>query len=845
MKFNTFCIPSKGILIPIFLLCFNVYTLFAQTSILDKEIAITFEKETLADALTKLERMANCSFSYAPNALSDNRKISKDYSETTLREILNELLVAYQIYYAVRGNTILIQTDTKKGQVTGKTGTFNGDVLPFVSVVLKGTSFGASSDEEGNYSFYAPEGEYIIVSSSIGFGVVEKDITITKNNITIIDFELAQTSENLDEVIVTESRIPENISEVPSTVIIISGKTLNQQAAIDDNLPDILSLTVPGLSPSEESQNAFSTKLRGRDPLMLIDGIPQTSPLRDGSRDLRTISTGILERIEVINGATATYGNGATGGVINYITQQPLKQNGKKFSMDVNGNFNLANTDDTFGYSISPTFFSKTNGLDIILSARYKKTGVLRSADSEVISPLYGLGETQSSNIFGKIGYTIAKDHRIEFMGNSFYSRQDSKYINENGVFGEKPAIGILGDSDIRGGTPKNINLYLKYSGTNVFLNTDINANWYYNGSENIFEGYNKILATNQGLRFNFKTDIPVNQSSHLSFLYGLDLLEDFTVQENLDGSLVTPEIDLKSIAPFAQAKLVLGSGIVLKGGIRYENMQVDISELLFEGNIIDKNSFDDNALVFNAGLKYNKLKTFQPFVSFSQGFTIGDIGLDLRNGLSVNDFIVEPGITNNYELGFMGKTGILKYEVAGYYSTSEKGVRFVETSPQVYESRIQPQNIYGIEAILSAPITEKISLMASVGYVDGEEDSDNDGEFESKLYNAIVPPLKLTGTLNYRFSAKWNALLQIFHVGSRDVFSTDDIGKYGKNPITGYTLVDLFSSYRLDNITFKLGVDNLFNADYFPVNSEIRGSGPYYQKGSGMTLNLGFVLSI
>jgi iron complex outermembrane receptor protein len=59
--------------------------------------------------------------------------------------------------------------------------------------------------------------------------------------------------------------------------------------------------------------------------LVLIDGIPQSTPLRNGGRDLRTIDASAIDHIEVINGATAMYGNGAAGGVINYITKKPKK----------------------------------------------------------------------------------------------------------------------------------------------------------------------------------------------------------------------------------------------------------------------------------------------------------------------------------------------------------------------------------------------------------------------------------------------------------------------------------------------------------------------------------------
>lgn len=67
--------------------------------------------------------------------------------------------------------------------------------------------------------------------------------------------------------------------------------------------------------------------MRGRSVLVLIDGIPQSTPLRAGGRDIRSIDPSVIERVEVIKGATAIYGNGAEGGLINYITKRRITEN--------------------------------------------------------------------------------------------------------------------------------------------------------------------------------------------------------------------------------------------------------------------------------------------------------------------------------------------------------------------------------------------------------------------------------------------------------------------------------------------------------------------------------------
>ncbi|MEN3976884.1 TonB-dependent receptor plug domain-containing protein [Emcibacter sp. SYSU 3D8] len=60
--------------------------------------------------------------------------------------------------------------------------------------------------------------------------------------------------------------------------------------------------------------------MRGRSPLYAVNGIPQSTPIRDGARDGYTIDPFFIERVEVIYGSNALQGIGATGGGVNQVT---------------------------------------------------------------------------------------------------------------------------------------------------------------------------------------------------------------------------------------------------------------------------------------------------------------------------------------------------------------------------------------------------------------------------------------------------------------------------------------------------------------------------------------------
>lgn len=656
---------------------------------------------------------------------------------------------------------------------------------------------------------------------------------------------ITDTTSQLKDIIVTASRVAESVNEVPSSVMLISGKEVGKQAQINNNLPYILMQKIPGISPSEEGQNNFIGKLRGRNFLVLIDGIPQSTPLRNGGRDLRTIDVSAIDHIEVINGASSMYGNGGAGGIINYITIKPQKTVPFSAATYFNNSLNLVKADETYGYNLSQVFKGGVGKFDYVVQGKMAHSGVVRSSDGVVVSPFYGLGETRTYNALVKLGYDFSVNHRIEVMGNYFNSIQNSKYIGTKGNLGVSPAIGVRGDTNILGGTPYNKTFNVKYTG--AFGKTEANVAAYYNDINSVFEAYNQVYSDHWGGRFNFSTPFVLPGDNHVQLIYGIDFLKDHTVQKDLADKLVTPDMNMNSIAPYLQSKFMLAEDWIFKAGVRYENLLFKVSDFTKGASFVPGATNTYNALVFNAGLRYNKFSCAQPFVSFSQGFSIGDIGLVLRNGVSLNAINVAPIKVNNFELGVHGDIQRFHYEVTGYYSTSKKGATFKEVSPGNFELNQIPQRIYGVEAVLGYKATGWLNVGGILGYMDGKEDTRNDGSYNGKVDNSTISPIKIGGNVNVKLTRQWDFSVQMTTIGGRDVFPKE-VWNYGKYPITGYTLFDMYTSYKLRQVTLTFAVNNLFNANYYPVHSEVRGAtteGRYYVKGMGTVANLGVVINL
>lgn len=338
MKYNTINACRAHVLKITFalILCLTTQYIAAQNALLDKKVTISFKNETLTVVITKIEEQTNCSFSYTASIFKTNRLVTKNYVNEPLREVLNDLFVKNQIYYRVRGNTIHLQNNTEKVQVSGKLTTVDNNPAPFVTVALQGTNFGATSDENGYFSFYAPEGEYIILTSSNDLKRQKQSISIEANKNNKVNFTLSETSEALQEVVVNNNgkinkfsrltsvnaaKIPLKKLENPQVYSSVSKELIQDQFVVVYS--DILK-NVPGVNLQlQNNSNSPGGNVSSR-------GFSGGAFIRNG---VPGMNVGILdpvniETLEALKGPSGTlFGGGLTtsfGGTFNRVTKKPL-----------------------------------------------------------------------------------------------------------------------------------------------------------------------------------------------------------------------------------------------------------------------------------------------------------------------------------------------------------------------------------------------------------------------------------------------------------------------------------------------------------------------------------------
>jgi iron complex outermembrane recepter protein len=737
--------------------------------------------------------------------------------------------------------------------------------LAGLSVLLQGTYSGSSSADDGSYQLNLRKaGTYTLVVQGVGFTSQTKTITVAGNDTAILDFTLAHSISSLKEVTITAGRKAEIIDRTPASVQVINSQEIQSQLQISPNINNILANAVPSLGYGTNTTSNTGQTLRGRNPLVLIDGIPQSTPLRAGGRDLRTIDPAIIDRIEIVKGATAIYGNGADGGIINYITKKPLKGSPFNAYTYLANTGMLAHSDGTLGGRITQQFSGNLNQFDYVVNGTYEKTGIYKDANGQVLTPVYGLGETKIANVFAKAGYNFTPTHRVEAMYNFFGSAQNSKYIEKMGKYLETPTIGVEGKTlGVDEGTRYNHNAYVKYLAKDLFLQTELDASVYMQSFKTVYGfttffqngGQSTVESEKRGLRLNLNT--PYRAASWIKgdVVYGVDVLNDITSQKLTDGRTWVPEMNMNNTAPYLQATANIFDNFILKAGYRFDAVNVDVPDFT---QIVDANgnggkaitggSVDFHASTFNTGLRYAKWEAFKPFVSYTQGFSIIDIGRFVR-AAKENDLAkmqIEPVIVNNYEAGFSSNIKWLSFTGSYYISTNKIGASLVEENG-LYVQQKAPEKTYGFEAALDVQPTPKIKAGVAYTYVEGKADINKNNDFNDDvdiyLTGLKIPPPKTTAYIRYAPVKAVHVLVQYNQFGDRKRFNRRANGTYayGEGPVDANSWINLSSAWQVNKrFSVNLGIENLLNNDFFMPQAQWSAQNGDYIKANGVRYQLG-----
>ena len=201
-----------------------------------------------------------------------------------------------------------------------------GEHLPYVSVVIEGTTIGVTTDATGHYLIKnMTPGTYTIEVSAVGYIPTTKSVKVVAGQTTEIKFELTEDAVTLDQIVVSSNRSETLKREAPSLVSVVDAEVFDRVSAT--SLAGGLAFQ-PGVRVENTCQNCGFPQVRingldGRYSQILVDSHPLFSSLT-GVYGLEQIPANMIERVEVLRGGgSALYGSSAIGGTINIITKEP------------------------------------------------------------------------------------------------------------------------------------------------------------------------------------------------------------------------------------------------------------------------------------------------------------------------------------------------------------------------------------------------------------------------------------------------------------------------------------------------------------------------------------------
>jgi iron complex outermembrane receptor protein len=644
------------------------------------------------------------------------------------------------------------------------------------------------------------------------------------------------------------------------TYDVLGGEDFKEQVAVSGSVIDAVSARLPAFSPTREKLSGSGETLRGRSPLFAINGVPQSTPIRDGARDGYTIDPFFVDRVEVIYGSNALQGIGATGGVVNQVTVAAPAADGWAFR-------GLAQGTDQGGFGDEAG--GKTAGLAAWRSGSFDLTGGFaaerRGAFVDGRGNRIGVdgtqGEIQDSDswsLFGRAGYQLSETARIELVANRFSLEGNGHYVLVPG----NRAAGIAATSKL-GDTPgeptSNRAELLSLSFTEGDLaGGALTLQAFFSRTRDIFGGgafatFQDVSIAPAGTLF----DQSVNQSrkiggklsyertafENLTLTAGVDGLWDRTAQTLLlTGRTWVPETTFRSLAPFGHANLKLLHGkLRLAGGSRYESVQLDVPDfttLAFYGarQVGGGKPKFEKALV-NGGVVVEPVNGLRAYASYAEGYTIADVGRILRaintNGVDVDNFLdLRPVVSNNRELGIEWKRGTLNASASYWWSDSKFGSLLVRNPDGIYDVVRRPIALQGLDVSLDwATPLDGLTIGGAFAHTKGRTDTNGDSRMDSDLDGANIGPDRLNLYAGYKTGPFETRLAM------RRYF--DRTFENAGNNFSGYTLFDASLGYRFGKHRVSLSAQNLTDKYYISYNSQTVGTNDTYFAGRGRTVTL------
>jgi iron complex outermembrane receptor protein len=549
----------------------------------------------------------------------------------------------------------------------------------------------------------------------------------------------------LETITVSATRLEATVGDVPSSISVISEAALQEQLSLSGNIDQALERVVPGLGVAfsglaSSGATGNGPQLRGRPATVLLNGVPVNTLLRSNGIDTSLIDANAIGQAEVKRGATAAFGFGAPGGVLQFLTRR-----GESEDVSVNARLGYSFYDEEAGDGSIEAY----SGLGQKTSAGndyYFGVGFRNVLDDFGPSGEHlGTGEYKTYNLDGNVGWAIGDNSEIRFTGN-YYRRNEDKRFTDGATLSfatddtfEEYALppGVRNDTAYEDPLPtsrdarqENYVVTASYAHSNLLGGTFevlafIQQNTYRSpfldsNFEQLpdieFGAFDQEIDNDRlGVRTTLTADFEFRNKSTLEVAYGVDYIRDRMTRTYISGLGSTdrvdvfvpgygvtsvglpqeiqfplsPPVELEGIAPFAQLAWRAGRWLVTAGA-RYEESQPRSRGYNDGGFVVPAGNLPDfGQELFNAGLVYDISETVQIFGGFSEGVEITELGRAVRgvaqDAIEADGDVtlqelqavrLNPSVTTEYELGIRGSRDAFSFAAAAFYNRAPLSAR-------------------------------------------------------------------------------------------------------------------------------------------------------------------------